>query len=81
LPLNAKKTEPDVFAFVPTTEEMQIDYPVQIYSYVVPAPAVGTPDYYGFNLLRDLLFNNSNSILNNIVVERKFSVSNSASIG
>ena len=70
LPLNAKKTEPDVFAFVPTTEEMQIDYPVQIYSYVVPAPAVGTPDYYGFNLLRDLLFNNSNSILNNSVVER-----------
>ncbi len=70
LPLNAKKTEPDVFSFVPTTEEMQIDYPVQIYSYVVPAPAVGTPDYYGFNLLRDLLFNNSNSILNNSVVER-----------
>lgn len=70
LPLNAKKTEPDVFNFVPTTEEMQIDYPVQIYSYVVPAPAVGTADYYGFNLLRDLLFNNSNSILNNSVVER-----------
>lgn len=70
LPLNAKKTEPDVFSFAPTTEEMQIDYPVQIYSYVVPAPAVGTIDYYGFNLLRDLLFNNSNSILNNSVVER-----------
>lgn len=70
LPFNAKKTEPDVFSFVPTTEEMQIDYPVQIYSYIVPAPAVGTPDYYGFNLLRDLLFSNSNSILNNSVVER-----------
>ena len=70
LPLNAKKIEPDVFSFVPTTEEMQIDYPVQIYSYVIPAPAVGTTDYYGFNLLRDLLFSNSNSILNNSVVER-----------
>lgn len=70
LPLNAKKTEPDVFSFTPTIEEMQIDYPVQIYSYVVPAPAVGTPDYYGFNLLRDLLFSNSNSILNNSIVEK-----------
>lgn len=70
LPLNAKKAEPDVYSFTPTTDEIQIDYPVQIYSYVVAAPAVGTPDYYGFNLLRDLLFNNSNSILNNSVVER-----------
>lgn len=70
LPLNAKKTEPDIFSFMPTIEEMQIDYPVQIYSYIIPSPAVGTPDYYTFNLLRDLLFNNSNSILNNAIVER-----------
>ncbi len=70
LPLNTKKTEPDVFSFSPTIEEMQIDYPVQIYSYVVPAPAVGTSDYYGFTLLRDLLFSNSNSILTNSIVEK-----------
>ena len=49
---------------------MNIDYPVQIYSYVIAAPAVGSEDYYGFNLLRDLLFSNSNSILNNSVVEK-----------
>ena len=70
LPLNAKKAEPDLFSFIPTVEEMQVDYPVQIYSYVIPAPAVGTPDYYKFNLLRDLLFSNSNSILNNSIVEK-----------
>jgi predicted Zn-dependent peptidase len=70
LPLNAKKAEPDVFSFTPTTEQMQIDYPVQIYSYAVASPAVGTADYYGFNLLRDLLFNNSNSILNNSLIEK-----------
>lgn len=70
LPLNTKKTEPDVFSFIPTIEEMPIDYPVQIYSYIVPAPAVGTPDYYGFTLLRDLLFNNANSILTNSIVEK-----------
>jgi predicted Zn-dependent peptidase len=70
LPLNAKTAEPDVFAFSPTTEEMQIDYPVQIYSYAVASPAVETTDYYRFNLLRDLLFNNSNSILNNSLIEK-----------
>lgn len=69
LPLNSKKTEPDLFTFTPTVEDMQVDYPVQIYSYVIPAPAVGTPDYYKFNLLRDLLFSNPNSILNNSIVE------------
>lgn len=69
LPLNAKKAEPDLFTYMPTIEDMQIDYPVQIYSYIIPAPAVGTPDYYKFNLLRDLLFSNPNSILNNTIVE------------
>lgn len=70
LPLNAKKTEPDIFSFAPTIEEMQIDYPIQIYSYIIPAPAVGTVDYYGFNLLASLLFSNPNSLLNNSLVEK-----------
>lgn len=70
LPLNTKKAEPDVFSFVPTVDELPIDYPVQIYSYLVPAPAVGSADFYKFNLLRDLLFSNSNSILNNSIVEK-----------
>ena len=70
LPLNAKKTEPDIFSYVPAVEEMQIDYPVQIYSYIVPAPAVGTKDYYGFNMLTGLLFSNPNSLLNTSLVEK-----------
>lgn len=70
LPVNAKKTEPDIFSFSPTIEEMPIDYPVQIYSYIIPAPAIGSADYYRFNLLRDLLFSNPNSILNNSIVEK-----------
>jgi predicted Zn-dependent peptidase len=70
LPINTKKTEPDIFSFAPTIEEMTIDYPIQIYSYVVPAPAVGSADYYRFNLLSSLLFSNPNSILNNSIVEQ-----------
>jgi zinc protease len=68
LPVNAKKTEPDIFNYNNTTEEMVIDFPVQIYSYIVPAPAFGHKDYYGFNLLSELLFENTNSVLNNRIV-------------
>jgi len=68
LPINTKKSEPDIFNYNIETEEMVIDFPVQIYSYIIPSPAFGTKDYYAFNLLADLLFGNSNSILNNVVV-------------
>ncbi|MEO8761411.1 MAG: pitrilysin family protein [Bacteroidia bacterium] len=68
LPVNTKKTEPDIFNYTIPTEEMVIDFPVQIYSYIVPAPAFGQKDYYGFNLLSELLFENTNSILNNVLV-------------
>lgn len=64
LPLNDKKQEPDIFSNVIGIEEMNIDFPVQIYSYIVPAPEFGHKDYYGFNLLTALLFTNPNSILN-----------------
>jgi len=47
---------------------MTIDFPVQIYSYIVPSPAFGHKDYYKFNLLSELLFNNSNSILKTSIV-------------
>ena len=68
LPVNTKKQEPDIFSHVIETEEMGIDFPVQIYSYTVPSPAFGHKDFYAFNLLTDLLFVNTNSILNNRLV-------------
>lgn len=68
LPLNDKKQEPDIFTNEIGIEEMNIDFPVQIYSYVVPSPAFGHKDYYKFNLLSELLFSNSNSILNTSLV-------------
>ena len=63
LPFNAKKSAPDLFTHTISLEELSLDFPVQIYSYLVPAPAFGHTDYYGFNLLSDLLWGNSNSIL------------------
>ncbi len=68
LPLNEKKPEPDIFINNIALEEMNIDFPVQIYSYIIPTPAFGNKDYYKYNLLSELLFSNSNSILNTSVV-------------
>lgn len=68
LPLNDKKPEPDIFNHVIEREEMTIDFPVQIYSYIIPSPAFGHKDYYAFNLLTELLFSNSNSLVNTSVV-------------
>jgi len=68
LPLNDKKPEPDIFNHVIEKEEMTIDFPVQIYSYIIPSPAFGHKDYYAFNLLTELLFSNSNSLVNTSVV-------------
>lgn len=68
LPVNDKKPEPDIFNHVIEQEEMSIDFPVQIYSYIIPSPAFGHKDYYAFNLLTELLFSNSNSLVNTSVV-------------
>ncbi len=68
LPLNEKKQEPDIFTNQIQMEEMNIDFPVQIYSYIIPTPAFGHKDYYKYNLLSELLFSNSNSILNTSIV-------------
>lgn len=68
LPPNAKKQEPDIFNHQIDLDEMNIDFPVQIYAYTVPCPAFGHKDYYAFNLLTELLFTNSNSIIMNSVV-------------
>lgn len=68
LPVNDKKPEPDIFNHVIEQEEMTIDFPVQIYSYIIPSPAFGHKDYYAFNLLTELLFSNSNSLVNTSVV-------------
>jgi len=68
LPLNDKKPEPDIFNHVIEKEEMTVDFPVQIYSYIIPSPAFGYKDYYAFNLLTELLFSNSNSLVNTSVV-------------
>lgn len=68
LPFNDKKAEPDIFSHKIEKEELTIDFPVQVYSYLIPSPAFGHKDYYAFNLFTELFFSNSNSILNKAIV-------------
>ena len=75
LPPNTKKNEPDIFSHKIQIEELIVDFPVQIYAYVFPSPAFGHKDYYGFNLLTELLFTNSNSLLNKRLVNNNLAYS------
>lgn len=68
LPANTKKTEVDIFTHSISSEEMTVDFPVQIYSYIIPSPPFGHKDYYAFNLLSEVLFSNTNSLLNKSIV-------------
>ncbi|MCH8330807.1 MAG: insulinase family protein [Bacteroidetes bacterium] len=54
-----------------TVTELNINYPVQIYSFVYPRPAFGHKDFTALNLVTDLLFFGDNSILNNILVKKE----------
>ncbi len=72
LPANIKKTEPDIFKHKIAVSEMSVDFPVQIYTYVIPAPAVGHPDYHAFNLLTELLISNQNSFLKKRLINTNY---------
>ncbi len=52
--------------------EMNINFPIQIYTYVFPRPvrALANNDFFAFQLLSDVLFSSSNSILNNRLVKK-----------
>ena len=73
--LNIKKKEsiPALDTAKIRTTEMEINFPVQIYSYIFPRPAVSDKDYFTFDLLTDILFSDANSILNNRLVKKDHS--------
>ncbi|GAB4131360.1 MAG: pitrilysin family protein [Bacteroidia bacterium] len=54
--------------------EMEINFPVQIYSYSMVQPAADNKDYFAYTLLMSLLFFNDNSILNERLVKKEQSV-------
>ncbi len=67
-PLEKYKT-PDIFSDSLRQYEYSVDFPVQIYGYMIPKPAVGDSDFYKFLFLKDLLFTNPNSVFNKEIVQ------------
>jgi zinc protease len=51
--------------------EMNINFPVQIYTYTFPRPASTETDYFAFQFLTDILFTGENSILTNRLVKKE----------
>lgn len=52
-------------------DEFDVDYPVQLYAYMIPQPPVGHTDYYAFLMAKDLLFNNPNSVLQEKIIDEQ----------
>lgn len=59
---------PDIYSDTLRAKNITVDFPVQIYGYMIPKPAVGDSDFYPFIMLKNLLFSNPNSILNQKIV-------------
>lgn len=83
LDIKKKQNIPAVDTAKIRTNEMNINFPVQIYTYTFPRPAVSDPDFFAFQLLTDLLFTGDNSILTNRLVKKEhlvygFNVANDA---
>jgi len=69
IPDQLKYSTPDIFNDSLRQYEYSVDFPVQIYGYIIPKPAVGDSDFYKFVFLKDLLFTNPNSVFNKEIVQ------------
>jgi zinc protease len=55
------------------TTEMEIFFPVQIYSFIYPRPAAGDKDFFTMEMLTGLLFTEDNSILKDKLIKKDHS--------
>jgi len=69
LNLKQKENLQDIASFKLPQTELPINFPVQIYSYTYPRVAATNNDFNALNMLMEILFFNSNSILNNRLVK------------
>lgn len=70
LKIAVRENIPDVFAAKVKQQEMVLNFPVQIYSFVYPRPSTSHKDFMALSLLTEMLFTNDNSVLNNRLVKK-----------
>jgi zinc protease len=71
LDIKKKTNVPSLDTLRIKTSEMNINFPVQIYTYTFPRPAAGDPDFFTFQFITDILFTSQNSILTNRLVKKE----------
>lgn len=54
--------------------DLDLNYPLQDYCYVMPQPAASDKDYFAYNMLMTILFTGENSILNEKLVKQDHTV-------
>jgi zinc protease len=70
LQLKKKENIPSLDTAKIRINEMNINFPLQLYSYIFPTPAVNDKDFFAFDLLMNILFIDNNSVLTNKLVKK-----------
>ena len=60
---------PNLFDHKVVEEKIELGYPLQIYGFTYPRPAVASEDVFALNMFVDLMFSTENSILNQRLVK------------
>jgi predicted Zn-dependent peptidase len=71
LDIKKKNDVPDILTNKIKQNEMGIDFPIQIYTFVYPVPEAGSKDSKALSMLMSLLFTDQNSIINERIVNKE----------
>lgn len=73
LPAAVAGLSPDLMNSHVKITDLDLNYPLQDYCYVVPQPAVSDPDFFAYDMLVSILFTDENSLLNEKLVKQDHS--------
>ena len=74
LSIKDRKDLPKVDTAKLRTQDMPLNFPVQIYAYTFPRVASSDPDFFALNMFTQMMFTDPNSILTNRLVKKDQSV-------
>ena|ERR1051326_17563 len=74
LDIKPRNDVPDIFTSKLKSNDMPLNFPVQIYGYTFPRVAASHPDFFALNMFTQMMFLDQNSVLNNRLVKKEQSV-------
>jgi zinc protease len=73
LPAAKAGSSPEIMGTHVKTTDMELNYPLQDYCFSFPQPAVSDKDFFAYDMLMSLFFNDDNSILNERLIKKEHS--------